>query len=207
MYKSTATQRTYHYPTQNQQAGCCKKYLVPLHIYPYFINAKKKNVVVIKCLKNQYVWLRLLISEYNCVTHIVHLRVVFFFFFLSGGKSFSLSVYFLKNWPNPETMFNTPGLIHVKQRLRPSSAFKPDFQNQVTHSPGAFSCGLFRGRVSDTEPGPGTNSIHSITRGSFSKGALMSRRRGIPPEAGDPLLIPWPVWLLLRMTLCRRFSL
>lgn len=22
-----------------------------LHIYPYFINAKKKNVVVIKCLK------------------------------------------------------------------------------------------------------------------------------------------------------------
>lgn len=31
MYKSIATERTYYYP---------KKYLVPLHIYPYFINAK-----------------------------------------------------------------------------------------------------------------------------------------------------------------------
>lgn len=52
MYKSTATQKTYHYPKQTKKA-VAKKYLVPLHIYSYFIN--EKNVVVIRCLKkNQY---------------------------------------------------------------------------------------------------------------------------------------------------------
>lgn len=123
--------------------------------------------------------------------------------FFSSGKSFSLNVYFLKNWPNPEKMFNTSGLIYVKQRLRPNSTFKPETSKTRSHT---FGQGLplraLSGQDKLHRTGTWDRQHSQHNEGQFQQEALMSRRWDIPPEAGDPLLISLP-----QMVLCRSFPL
>ena len=41
MYKSTATEMTYHYPKTNQKKqAVAKQSVVPLHVNPNFVNAE-----------------------------------------------------------------------------------------------------------------------------------------------------------------------